>query len=105
MKIGELKIVKCSKPKGYVKLNLYFQSIPDAENYNLNLNKDFLLKKAKLLEMNLSKRIEKRTKQSKLKKRLLTIEGSKYVMWEKIKWKSNTNYAQSQNFQIKCMKL
>ena len=85
MKIGELKIVKCSKPKGYVKLNLYFQSIPDAENYNLNLNKDFLLKKAKLLEMNLSKRIEKRTKQSKLKKRLLTIEGSKYVMWEKIK--------------------
>ena len=80
-----MKIVKCSKPKGYVKLNLYFQSLPEAENYNLILNKEFLLKKARLLEMNLSKRIKKKTKQSKLKKRLLTREGSKYVMWEKIK--------------------
>ena len=79
-----MKIVKCSKPKGFYNINLYFDKKKNAERYNDIMNKSFLLKKAEALEMNFSKRIKKKVSHSRPKKRLLTKAGKKFVMWEEI---------------------
>ena len=79
-----MKIVKCSKPKGFYKTNLYFNKEENAEKYNNQMNKSFLLKKAEALEMNFSKRIKKKVSHSRPKKRILTKVGKKFVVWEEI---------------------
>jgi hypothetical protein len=79
-----MKLVNCPKPKGYIKLNIYFSNIDFARQHVNNLDNEFLLKKVKQLEYsNLSKRKRKLLIRSKPKKYLLTKEGSKFCLWRK----------------------
>ena len=79
----ELIVVKCSKPKNFITTNLHFDSLESANKYVGDLKNLFLLKKAKLMEYDLSKRKRKIINHSKPKKYLLTKVGSKYLLWEK----------------------
>ncbi len=81
-----MKKIKCSKPKGYIKTNIYFESIDSANKYEEHLKKEFTLNKAKELEYpKLSKRKKKDISFSKPKKYLLTKVGSSLLLWESIK--------------------
>ena len=78
----KLTIVKARKPKGYISTRLLFSNQNSAEKYVNNLNNQFLLNKAKLLEYKLSKKEAKIIKFSEQKKHLLTADGSKFLLWE-----------------------
>ena len=78
----EIKIVKCSKPKGYLTTNLYFDSVESADKYVGTLKDLFLLKKAEMLEHPLSIRKKKIIGYAQPKKYLLTEVGSKLLLWE-----------------------
>ena len=81
----KLKIIKCSHPKGYYCSNLYFSNHNSASEYIKNLDREFLLDKARKLEHpEISKRIRKNLLFSKPKKYLLTKQGNKYLLWEKM---------------------
>jgi len=78
-----LKIVKCSTPKGYIKTNLIFSNVNHANQYVSNLNKDFLLNKIKQLEYpSISKKKKKELKFKRPNKYLLTKLGNKYCLWK-----------------------
>ena len=80
-----MKILKCKKPKGYRSSNMYFQNMNSAERYANALNEKFLLKKAKMLEHpSLSKRKKKIVKFARPTRYILTKEGSKLLLWEKL---------------------
>lgn len=81
-----MKVLKCQKPKGYRRLNIYFNNSNSAERYTKSLNEEFLLKKTKMLEHpNLSKRKRKIITFAKPNKYILTKEGSKFLLWENLK--------------------
>ena len=80
-----MRVVKARKPKGYRKLNIYFKNISLADNYVNSIRKEFLLKKASLLEHpDLNKRKRKLLSFSRPKKYLLTLVGSEYCLWEEL---------------------
>jgi len=79
-----MKIVKCPKPTGYRRTNIYFEKERDADKYDYFLKKSFLLKKEEALNYKFSKRNKKRIKFSRPKKHLLTKIGKKYLLWEEI---------------------
>ena len=80
-----MKIVKCRKPKNYQTTHIYFSNPLSASEYIKNLDKEFLLKKAKQLEHpDLSKRKRKNLSFSKPKKYLLTKVENKYLLWIKL---------------------
>ena len=81
----KLKIVKCKKPKGYYCKGLYFQKKEFADEYINNLNREFLLDKARKLEHpEISKRIRKNLLFSKPKKYILTKVANRYLLWAKL---------------------
>jgi len=79
-----MKIVKCKKPKNFIPTNIYFFNPQLAEKYiNSNRNEFYKEKEEKLI-LNLSKRKRRKINFSKPKKHLLTIEGSKFRLWESL---------------------
>ena len=77
-----MKIVKVKNPKGYFLTKLSFSNKELAEHYVNALNNQFLLKKAELLEHQLSKTKQKLVKFAKQEKYLLTEQGSKLLLWQ-----------------------
>jgi len=77
----KLKIVKV-KPKGYILTKLSFSNTNLAKSYVKSLNSNFLLKQAKILELNLSKRKKKIISFAKDRKYLLKKKGNKYILLE-----------------------
>ena len=77
-----MKIVKVKKPKGYFLTKISFSNKELAEHYVNTLNNQFLLKKAELLEHQLSKTKQKLVKFAKQEKYLLTEQGSKLLLWQ-----------------------
>ena len=77
-----MKIVKVKNPKGYFLTKISFSNKELAEHYVNTLNKQFLLKKAKLLESQLSKTKQKLVKFAKQEKYLLTEQGSRLLLWQ-----------------------
>ena len=77
-----MKIVKVKKPKGYFLTKISFSNKELAEHYVNTLNNQFLLKKAELLEHQLSKAKQKLVKFAKQEKYLLTEQGSKLLLWQ-----------------------
>jgi len=83
--MNNLKVLKCSKPKGYTPTNLYFTSVKSAEDYTKKITDNFLLKKAEMMEHpSLSKRKRKIIKFAQSTKYVLTKKGAEYLLWEKI---------------------
>lgn len=81
-----MKLTKAKRPHSYRKTNLYFNSENQAHSYVNKLKEESLLENAKRLEHpDVSKRKSKELLNLKLKKHLLTKEGSKYCLWESIK--------------------
>jgi len=64
---------------------LYFSNTESANNYLKGLNNRFLLNKAKMLEYPNSKRKTKIINFSQQNKYLLTKQGGKLLLWEKVK--------------------
>jgi len=77
-----MKIVKVKNPKGYFLTKISFSNKELAEHYVNTLNNQFLLKKAELLEHQLSKTKQKLIKFAKQEKYLLTEQGSKLLLWQ-----------------------
>ncbi len=77
-----MKIVKVKNPKGYFLTKISFSNKELAEHYVNTLNNQFLLKKAELLEHQLSKTKQKLVKFAKQEKYLLTEQGSKLLLWQ-----------------------
>jgi len=77
-----MKIVKVKNPKGYFLTKISFSNKELAEHYVNTLNNQFLLKKAELLEHQLSKAKQKLVKFAKQEKYLLTEQGSKLLLWQ-----------------------
>jgi hypothetical protein len=79
-----MNITKCSSPKGYRYMKLSFSSIESADNYFKSLKEKFLLQKAKMSEYPNSKRKKKIIKFAQPNKYLLTKQGSRFLLWEKL---------------------
>jgi len=79
-----IRIVKCKKPRGYRNTNLVFSNYNKAKEYISDLDEKFELKRIKVLECPISKRMKKRVNYARPKKYLLTQEGKKYRMWEEL---------------------
>ena len=77
-----MKIVKVKNPKGYFLTKISFSNKELAEHYVNTLKNQFLLKKAELLEHQLSKAKQKLVKFAKQEKYLLTEQGSKLLLWQ-----------------------
>ena len=77
-----MKIVKVKNPKGYFLTKISFSNKELAEHYVNTLKNQFLLKKAELLEHQLSKTKQKLVKFAKQEKYLLTEQGSKLLLWQ-----------------------
>ena len=77
-----MKIVKVKNPKGYFLTKISFSNKELAEHYVNTLKNQFLLKKAELLEHQLSKTKQKLIKFAKQEKYLLTEQGSKLLLWQ-----------------------
>ena len=78
-----MKIVKVKNPKGYFLTKISFSNKELAEHYVNTLNNQFLLKKAELLEHQLSKTKQKLVKFAKQEKYLLTKQGkNKFLLWQ-----------------------
>ena len=77
-----MKVVKVKNPKGYFLTKISFSNKELAEHYVNTLNNQFLLKKAELLEHQLSKTKQKLVKFAKQEKYLLTEQGSKLLLWQ-----------------------
>ena len=73
-----------TKPKGYYPTRLIFNNPEQAWGWVVKLKKESVLRKAEKLEINLSKRKKKLIKFSKANKYLLTIQGKRYLLWERI---------------------
>jgi hypothetical protein len=78
------KIVKCKYPKGFIKTRIAFFNPQLADKYINSLDNEFYKNKENDLNNNMSKRKNKLIRFSKPKKYLLTMEGNKFRLWEKL---------------------
>jgi len=72
-------------PRRYRRTNIYFDNLKRAKEFDKSAKKEFALKKAQTLEMNLSKPKRNKIKKMRKRKYVFTKQGSQYCLWKELR--------------------